>query len=312
MKRIALFLVILLLIGCVPTQPVMISAETLVPSDTSLPPSTPQLTRTKSPSRTPALSLTPSLSLTASLTTTPVPPLITHKWHPETVLLKLESGGGDGCCLYTYPPSLVLYANGRIIVSRGFEENDEWRNQLITQTYAREETCSILNTIDQTGFLDYNARDYRPQNGDYFSIDGAGDMSITVNAWKSNSGTFFGLGSYLQLYGNSPSMLDDPGSPVIPASLRDVYYFLEELSPANAEVYQPQRLGLIVSKYSTDISAVPIPNSPLIKWPFDEISLWDIEKLTTKDNEPSQLYVVEGNIATSIYSYFGNSFAVGG
>ena len=303
MKCIYCFLVAgFLIASCSPAQSVIAQTQTSSSTKTIIP------SKTRPPTRTPAPTLTPRPSLTASLTSTVLPPLTLNKWYPESVLVKLEHGGGDGCCLYSYPPSLVLYANGRIIVNQDFEQDGEWRNQPMTKVYSREETCSILNTIDQTGFLYYNTNSYHPQNSDYFSIDGAGYVAITVNAWRSNYGDFFGLFSYLYLYGDlsrASELWEDPGSPIIPPSLRDIYFFLGNFSPESVEVFIPQRLGLIVTNSDR---AVLSPESPVVDWPFDEIDLSVIEKLTTEDNYPSQFYIVEGEKAVSIYEYFGNSF----
>jgi len=220
----------------------------------------------------------------------------------------MESGGGDGCCLYSYPAELVLYADGRLIVRQGYEANGEWRRQLMTKVLSRAELCSVLNTVDQTGFLDYSPAAYRPQNSDYFSIDGSDSTIIAVNSWRSNFGNFFALSSYLRFSSmaaeSGQSILDDPGAPVIQPALRDMYYFLESLKQSDAEVYQPERLGLIVTKYE---SVRVQPDSPIIDWPFNELSLAEIEKFTS-DGYSSQFYIVEGRNAASIYDYFNNSF----
>jgi len=311
MKRvILLFFVCVLLVGsCTPTQPVEMPTETLIPTDALVPSKTSAPTRTSSPSRTPAPTMTPKPSLTATITTTAVPPLAVNKWQPKTVLVKFESKGGDGCCLYSYPPDLVLYANGRIIVSQYFKDNDGWRYQPMTKVYPRGELCSILNTIDQTGYLYYNPRSYQPQGSDYFSTDGGPYVFITVNAWKSNHGEFYGLDFYSRLYNvyyqDYGHLINDPGTPIILPALRDVYYFLETFSPNDVEIYQSQRLGLIVTRNE---SAVVKSETRFIDWPFNDISLSKIETITTKENFPNQYFIVEGNLAVSIYEYFGNSF----
>lgn len=165
--------------------------------------------------------------------------------------------------------------------------------------------CSVLNTIDRTRFLEYNTDEYRPQNSDFFSIDGSNTTAITVNAWRSNRGRFFGLHSYLYFYGAASPVLDLPGSPPIPPALRDVYYFLESYPLEGLKIYQPERLGLIVTRSD---SAVISPDSPIVNWPFAEFSLAEIEKTTSSNGYPSEYFVIEGGSARSIYSYFGNSF----
>jgi len=306
----------LIVAGCAPSvqsmSPTMPPTPSLSPNSTRT--LTPNPTQTRPPSRKPAPSLTPAPSVTPSLTSTATPtsivvsPLTAHKWLPQTVLLKMESGGGDGCCLYSYPAELVLYADGRLIVRQGYEANGEWRRQLMTKVLSRAELCSVLNTVDQTGFLDYSPAAYRPQNSDYFSIDGSDSTIIAVNSWRSNFGNFFALSSYLRFSSmaaeSGQSILDDPGAPVIPPALRDMYYFLESLKQSDAEVYQPERLGLIVTKYE---SVRVQPDSPIIDWPFNELSLAEIEKFTS-DGYSSQFYIVEGRNAASIYDYFNNSF----
>ena len=84
-----------------------------------------------------------------------------------------------------------------------------------------------------------------------------------------------------------------------------MYFISFNLSPADVEIYQPARLGMIATKYD---EIVIRPDSPFEEWPFDDISLADIEKLTSKDNYPSEFYITEGSMAASIYKFFGNSF----
>lgn len=297
-SMILLIAIVLLIVGCGPSTSGVTPVATLTPS------LTPKPTGTRVPSHTPVPSLTPSPSLTTSVTSTVVPPLTIHKWRPKPVLVKMEYKGGDGGCECSYPPSLVLYANGRIILSESFEENDEWRYRLVTTMLSRSKMCSILNTIDQTGFLYYTVDEYRPQNSEYFSIDGSNTTSITVNAWRSIYGEFYALHSYLYL--QAASLLDQPGAPPISPALRNLYYFLNSYPSEGLELYQSQRLGLAVTKTAID----PFP-SPVFDWPFDEISLAEIEKSTSVDGHISRLFIVEGNPALSIYSHFGNSFASG-
>jgi len=188
-KRTILLFLVLLINSCifVPTTdfPSKTSAVKIVISKTPIRTRTPRPTRTIVPSRTPTRTITPTPTLTASLTSTLLPQLIAHKWQPKSVLVKLESGGGDGCCVYSYPPAFVLYANGRLIVNRRFEENGEERTQLLTKVFPRQELCSVLNTIDQTGYLYYDPSSYHPQSGEYFAVDGASHLNIIGLTQKS-------------------------------------------------------------------------------------------------------------------------------
>lgn len=289
--------VILLFAACTPSTREAILTATPEPSFT------PHPTLTSTPSQTPISRPTLTHTLIPSPTSPTVPPLTVHKWHPKTILVKMESGGGDGCCRYSYPASFVLYANGRVIISENFEENGDWHFRLLTRKYSRRETCAILNTIDQTGFLDYNPDEYRPQGSDFFSIDGSATTRITVNSWRSNYGGFYALYSYLYL---EVAHLGQVSFPPIPPALRDLYYFIMEYPVDGFELYQPQRLGLVVSK--------PIgtqQNVLSLDWPFDEFSLAEIKKITSTDDYPSSFVVIEGKPALSIYSYLGNSFDYG-
>jgi hypothetical protein len=217
----------------------------------------------------------------------------------------LDSWGGDGCCLYSYPAEFVFYADGRIILLQGFDQDGEWRYRLLTKMYSRKEMCSILNTIDRTRFLEYDAGEYRPQDSEFFSIDGSNTTAITVNAWKSNSGRFYALRSYLQFYDALTPVPDLTGFPPISPALRDLYYFLDLYPSEGLELYQPERLGLIVTNSD---SAVVESHSPVVDWFFDEFSLAEIEKATSVRGYPSEFYIVEGESVRAMYSYFGNTF----
>jgi len=298
MKRsILMILSILFVASCAPATPIATTAVFLTP-----PFQTPSPALTRPPTRTPTSNVTPLSSLTPSMTSTPGPSLTTHKWSPKTVLVKLDHNGGDKHYVNSLPPKVVLYANGRLIVSRGFDRDGDWRTQLFTKVYSRQESCAVLNTIEKLGFLYYDSSTYYPQNNEFFEPEGASSASITINSWRSNFGEFHGLHNY----SHGLARLDIPGAPIIPPALRETYLFLYEFYPESMAIYVPQKLGLIVKRLE---NVRVTPDSPVVDWPFLEISLAEIENITSSDFPSSKYFFVEGNLANSIYEYFGKSYS---
>jgi hypothetical protein len=274
------------------------------------------LTATPSPSKivrftetaTSILILTDTPTFPPTLTSTPMPPLVAHEWQPQTVLAKLESGGGDGCCEYSYPPDLVLYANGRLIITRSEEVAGKWIMRLFTKRLDRQATCGFLNTIDQAGFLDYDPSTYKPKGGAY-SVDGSDYTRITVNAWSHVDGEFYGLTSYtdanLFSFGFAQNEI---GVPLIPPALRDTYYFLNSYFPSGLEEYQPERLGIVVMNKDAVYS---VHREPIRDWPFPEVNLDEIERQTTIIDSTyvytDKFFELNGTLAKSVYRFFDDS-----
>lgn len=134
-------------------------------------------THTASPTKTQTATPTASTIPTSTLTSTPQPHLQAHTWVVKPVLAQVFTGHGDGCCYWSNPPELILYADGLFIHS---QDLGNFRYQMTGRKLNRQEVCRLLNTIDQAGFLNYDHSMYRDP------MMGAPYTHILVNAWQAN------------------------------------------------------------------------------------------------------------------------------
>lgn len=269
---------------------------------------TPTLTRTIKytstvvRTKTPTPTATQTLTATITSTSTPQPPLVAHTWKLENVLLEIESVGGDGCCLETFPPDLVLYSNGLLIRSK--YENGMY--EMMARKLKRKEMCALFNTLDQVGFLDYDPSVYQDP------MMGLGNTYITVNLWKKQ-----------QIYGQVLDKWIYEGddwwyelcntdtcqpAPVILPALSNAYKLLDQYDPGGLEKLSPQQLVLwaIPEGVGVDIERELIP------WPVKEISLLDIAQEATEENyytifldDPVLIRALNGKVAPGLYFQSG-------
>ena len=102
---------VMMLTACIPRRDMDF---TELPSNTEAPP-THEFNKQQLPTPTAkAATIEPvTPTYTPEFARTPVPPLTSHEWMPEGILVKIEAvGTGDGCCIYSLPPFLILYADG--------------------------------------------------------------------------------------------------------------------------------------------------------------------------------------------------------
>ena len=257
----------------------------------------------------PIETLTPTVSPTQ--TSTPVPTLVAHEWIPSEPLIAFGGSGGDGGCGFegTLPIRFTLLSNGELYVL-------DWNNDLSTYeikstTLSRQNTCNLLNSIDQAGFFDYDPSTYisDPQNW-YPPILGAGTTHISVQAWKSNSVDLYALGSFISKMDELKKEQATPCTncqvleyPTILPSIRKTYQLLAKYEPANLEIYQSERIGLWVSAYAEKHDTVA--------WSLKSVKLSQIISPDGNfDNNPNS--ILTGANAKSVYELFNQSINVCG
>ncbi len=323
---LGLGLAVLSLIACsqttTPEPPNMIahlSTETIVPispgSPTPTRSATPRKTRVpvnaateQSQKREARHTFTPSPAPTATSKPTytptpkPVPPLVAHEWTTEPILLRFGQIGGDGADPLDYSlPSLILYSDGRLIFRQWEKSNqDDLRVKLWEVDLSRQEICALLNTIDQTGFFDYDPSTYLPE-GTYLPFEGASNTVIEVHAWRSKQISLNGLWVFL---GDEPSMagaivFGDPSHgtmPYIPAALQNTYKVLSHFKPDNATTYQPNRLAIRIG--------YPEVYAHGVSWPLTSTELID---LYNRSNSGQDLVITKGAESAAIYQVFDNT-----
>jgi hypothetical protein len=201
----------------------------------------------------------------------------------------------------------ILYADGSLFVNNLIVENDSYKYQYLTKKLSQQEICQHLNTLDQIGFLDYNASDYTFIGGDPYG-EGGGRFLFDVNAWKSKSDSYYDLGFYLRqdiindLYGQK-------GYPIISPALQNTYYFLSQYPMTGLEVYKPERL------------AVWIVPADYVRTDYEETAqTWELTVPTLRSLlQQSSTYIegseekyieLKGSNAMAVYDYFGSIEAV--
>ena len=212
------------------------------PSATQPPPTATLISDTK----VPTLTLTPGPVIDASGNV---------NWHPQLVLIALETGGGDGST-FNYPPDFMLLWDGTLL-----QQGPNYLSPPFVSHLDKKEMCKILNTADASGF-------FEEPNFYNFPFDGAGSQYVTVNAWKSNfSGTqifnyaLSGAPYYDGLFcRNCP--IPSEGT-IIQPGLANVYFLLKDYVPKSRKVADVDKLIVYL---------IPDDREPTDAWPITTIS----------------------------------------
>lgn len=242
-------------------------------------------------------------------TSTTVPTLIAHEWIPSEPLIVFGGSDGDGGCGFegTLPEGLTLLSNGELYVL-------DWNKDLSTYeikstTLSKQNTCNLLNSIDQAGFFDYDSSTYISDPEHWAPpISGAPNTYISVQAWRSNSVELNGLGAYINGTdeikeawgcGDCPELR----FPTILPSIRKTFQLLANYEPPNLEIYQSKRIGLWVDTYAD--------TNDTVAWPLTSIKL---SQIVFPDgyagNNPNK--ILTGANAKSVYELFHQGINVCG
>ncbi len=309
MRRTLLFFFVCILfaVGCAPTQSVVMPTEVIVSSNTPtlIPVRTSVVSNEEDdmggissiPSKT-AIPPTTIPTFTITPTSTPQPELVEHKWEPMPVLVKYDTENG-GLCGWECPPfpiSFILYGDGTLVLSNFVQKGESGYQQLLYKKLSRNEVCRLLNTIDQTGFLDLNPESYF---GRY--ITDASTWVVEVNAWRQNHEAFYALNELvddLQFYSEFPVGLK------VPPSVLNIYQLLNNYPLDGFSVYQPETLGVWIWK--------PTDSYRSIEWKVKRISLADLyERAGSKFDELSEPVFLHGSDAMDVYGIFENAIYYG-
>jgi hypothetical protein len=212
----------------------------------------------------------------------PTPTAATHSWPASPVVASLYHGPGytSRSDAWSAMPSLVVYADGRVIVTSFEQSGSEYLRSVELAQIAPAEVCSLLGAIDGYGFFDYDSDDYpRPQ------ITDNGTTQIKVDAWRSMDASAYALHYVL----GEPDLLDS-----VPSSLVETYRLLSDFSPPNRAPYRPERISLLIE---TTTSAEPAAD-----WPLAAPSL---KELLASMNEDTKELVLDGQQAADVYALFG-------
>jgi hypothetical protein len=178
--------------------------------------------------------------------------------------------------------------------------------QVFSSRLSRKQVCSLLNTIDQLGFLDYDPEPYLEQI-DRTWLDGGGTTYIQVNAWGSNSVALRELGFIIH---NGEEYLtevpDAPPLPPIPPSLRETYLLLSGMGFPKESPYAPASIVLWADEPSNWMLS---DLAPATSWPIPILSL---HKINAESQYPSDGTLLSGEAAARAFSLFENLIPIYG
>ena len=296
MKKLALFL--LLLVACTPVaQPTAVLTPSAIPTISS--------TSTVAPVITASDTLTAAAMPIPTLTSTPVPPLVAHQWSQSDPLITLDIYGGDGGCNFvgTLPARFTLMPDNSLYMLEGIGSTDFL--DLKTTALSRGNTCKLLNSIDQAGFLDYDPRTYIHDPSRWGAmIAGAGHTAISVQAWRSNAIDLYGVAAfiYFQDYherteGSCLPCTHLDGFPIILPALRNTYKLLSGYRPEGLRTYEPVRIGVWIAP------GVDSDKWDVVNWPLKSPSVADLASLPADPNG-APVAILTGTKAAAVEKMF--------
>ena len=155
----------------------------------------------------------------------------------------------------------ILYTNGTLITGKWETDHME----IMQGKLSRKEACALLNTIDQTGFFnlapeDWMSNAYRAQYDGYAVGEGAPAAIIDVQAWVTQTVSFYELGILLDVLKEEPDSVKDR---YVPKAIRDVEALKVYLRPKTLKPYVPDRLLLTVTSYGQWTEGKDWPKWPL-------------------------------------------------
>ncbi len=238
-----------------------------------VPTATRTITSTNTPTSTPGPTSTP--------TSIPIFSLTSHKWSPEIVLARLQRYAGDGGPYLEIMPDFILYADKHLVIRH--------QGKILEGYLTRQETCQVLNTIDQTGFTNYDfswSQFYNPFD--------RSKSTIFVNAWQSNRVPYFG-DTYLEI--TIPDDCQDCGPlPYDPQAVIETFQFLDNFWMGGLTPFKPNQLVVWIfdgDRYEED-------GTP---WPLTSPTLAELRQRSDCPTTNFQAAILlEGNEAKAFYS----------
>lgn len=304
---VLIFIVVLSLAGCA-AQPTYtpISPTFTPPNNSTQTARPPTLTPTIKVTTEPLKHSTRVIPTIDRWTTpTSVPQLQSHTWKPNQVLIDFGHYGGDAPIAFhrgDNPPALILYADGRLI----FENKiDQFSYEPMMTILERDEMCRILNTIDQTGFFDYQQTSVLPL------VMGSSGSYINVNAWKSHLIDFQYMRDFVQCVNVGESEhCNSVTESTNYLALVQAFSFLDSYSREDLKPYIPEKYVVYLYEsihYSEEASYLDWPYSSLaiselVSLRIDEKSLYrpliiDVQNVPDWiNNLPNDVYIENGKI----------------
>jgi hypothetical protein len=278
----------------------------------------PNLTVTLEPSSTyttihvtppPSGTFTPTTSSTQ--TTTPVATLISHEWVPRDPLISFGDTVGDGGFPFddSLPLEFTLLSNGELFIINWNEDPTSY--EIKSRTLSVQNICILLNSIDQTGFFDYDPSTYiKYPRTSHLPVMGAGYTKIAVQAWRVNSVSLYNLGGFINEMDKIKEISNCNGCsfwnyPTILPSIRKTYQLLANYVYEDLKIYNSDRIGLWVEEDPFTDTNGSIP------WPIKSVNLANlISPAEDWDDDPK--IILTGSIAKTVYKLFNQKINISG
>ncbi|HEX8682965.1 MAG TPA: hypothetical protein VF707_11665, partial [Ardenticatenaceae bacterium] len=185
-------------------------------------------------------------------------------------------------------PDLVLYADGRLLITRYDYSSSTNRYTRATQEayLPPEEVCTFLFQIEADGFFDFDPAEYEEPR-----VSDSGTVYMTVAAWRSQ---------HVEAYALHHAIKDGGTPPALAAT----YERLGNYQPPNARLYQPERVALLVTQHESNATSTEA------LWPLAP-SLASLAERGSPTNELDNEHslVLEGAEAAEMYALFGDEFS---
>ncbi len=214
---------------------------------------------------------------------TAVPPTVTPepytpgpvRWPAPPVLALITSAGGWGSSR-SQLPTLVLYADGRLIrLSTDYQ-------QLLEARLTQQQICDLLYQVEGIGFFDF-------VQGPIPLVYDVPTVQITVNAWHSRTVYTTGLIASARPEWITPSP-DETDMPLI-----YTYFTLFDYLPPDLQPYKPDRLVLSIEEVEPDQYNQPVP------WPLAALQL---SNLAGRVVSPRDALVLDGDEVIALLGLF--------
>jgi hypothetical protein len=228
----------------------------------------------------------PSATVTASDIELPITPSLgTHTWKPKDILVSVGFTCGV-CGPNAILPELVVYSDGHVIAKGEF---DTTTYHLREGWLSSSEVCKVLNTIQQTGFFEYDESVY--------GLEGDAWDYVEVNAWLENSATHVGLFTFIIDDGlQARRECENCAQPTLMPAIVDTYRFLYQFAPELTPLEKPEAI-LFVSEIenpdSLDLDSIP-------EWPNELPSLLDAVDAASCNQDEFVTIVIDQQVSDTI------------
>lgn len=292
LKRCIVLVSIVLLFACVPKTGLdKVTYTSLPPTQAALPTKTTEVTAPQFSTTTPRPTSTPWIPDTSTPTGTAVPTAmveitptmlpISRSWEAGPVIIEYGTYGENPAPFgVSRTPELILYSDGKLIVQS--------KGEFFESHLSQEEICTLLNTIEQVGFFDFDMSLYEEQLNK-FPLGVVTTTVFEVNAWKQKQVAADELVGFI----------DNPDFQV-PAPLEAVYFLLSSFHTSDLNQYQYSHLAFTIYQYPPEKK-----NEADEEWPLKSPSLEELYEKAERERVINRKMgfglLLEGSTATDVY-----------